>query len=131
MSDNYVQAIKIAEVAPGGMRAVELNGHELVICNCDGSFYAIDRRCGHMNAPLEMGTLEGTILTCAMHCAQFDIATGEALSGPVPVYLGDEIPPPKIEAFLKNVGMLMQHIRMESIGAYKAKVEAGWVLVAL
>jgi hypothetical protein len=23
-----------------------------------------------MNAPLEMGTLDGPILTCAMHCAQ-------------------------------------------------------------
>jgi nitrite reductase/ring-hydroxylating ferredoxin subunit len=49
------------------MKTVEVNGRELVICNCDGSFYAIDRRCAHMNAPLEMGTLDGSILTCAMH----------------------------------------------------------------
>ena len=131
MSDNFVQAIRTAEVAPGGMKAVELNGRELVICNCEGSFYAIDRRCGHMNAPLEMGTLEGTILTCAMHCAQFDVTTGEALSGPVPPYLGNETPPPRTGAFLKNVGMLMQHIRTESIGTYKTKVESDWVLVAL
>jgi len=27
---------------------------EIVICNCGGSFHAVDRRCGHMNAPLEM-----------------------------------------------------------------------------
>jgi nitrite reductase/ring-hydroxylating ferredoxin subunit len=94
-------------------------------------FYAIDRRCGHMNAPLEMGTLEGTILTCAMHCAQFDITTGEALSGPVPPHLGDEIPPPRTSALLKNVGLLMPHIRTESIRTYEAKVESDWVLVAL
>lgn len=131
MSDDFVQVIRTAEVAPGGMKAVEVNGRELVICNCDGAFYAVDRRCGHMNAPLEMGTLEGSILTCAMHCAQFDVTTGEALSGPVPPYLGNETPPPRTGALLKNVGMLMQHIRTESIGTYEAKVESEWVLVAL
>jgi nitrite reductase/ring-hydroxylating ferredoxin subunit len=131
VSDDFVQAIRAAEVTPGGMRAVELKGRELVICNCGGSFYAIDRRCGHMNAPLEMGTLDGSILTCAMHCAQFDVTTGEALSGPVPPYLGNEIPPPRTGAFLKNVGVLMQHIRTESIATHKAKVESDWVWVAL
>ena len=88
MSDNFVQAIQTAEVAPGGMKAVELNGRELVICNCAGSFYALDRRCGHMNAPLEMGTLDGSILTCPMHYAQFDVTTGEALANPVPELSG-------------------------------------------
>jgi nitrite reductase/ring-hydroxylating ferredoxin subunit len=131
LSDTFVQAIRTAEVAPGGMKAVALNGHELVICNCAGSFYAIDRRCGHMNSPLEVGTLEGTVLTCAMHCAQFDVTTGEALAGPVPAWRGNETPPPRTASFLKNVGELMQHIRTESIGTYKAKVESEWVLVAL
>jgi nitrite reductase/ring-hydroxylating ferredoxin subunit len=131
LSDTFVQAIRTDEVAPGGMKAVVLNGREIVICNCAGSFYAIDRRCGHMNAPLEMGTLEGTILTCAMHCAQFDITTGEALAGRVPAWLGNETLPPRTGAFLKNVDMLMDHVRTESIGTLKAKVESGWVLVGL
>jgi nitrite reductase/ring-hydroxylating ferredoxin subunit len=131
LSDNFVQAIQTADIAPGGMKAIEISGHELVICNCSGSFYAIDRRCGHMNAPLEVGTLDGSILTCAMHCAQFDVTTGEALAGYVPTYLGNETLPPRTEAFLKNVGMLMQHVRTESIGSYTTKIESGWVLVAL
>lgn len=131
MSDNFVQAIKAAEVAPGGMKAVEIGGRELVICNCGGNFYAIDRRCGHMNAPLEMGTLEGSILTCAMHCAQFDVTTGEALSGPVPPHLANEIQGPRTGALLRNVGMLMQQIRTESICTHKVKVESEWVLVAV
>ena len=131
MSDNFVQAIQTADVAPGGMKAVEIGGREIVICNCEGSFYAIDRRCGHMNAPLDKGTLDGSILTCALHCAQFDVTTGEVLSGPVPTYLGNETPPPRTEMFLKNTSLLMQHIRTESIGTYKTKIESGWVLVAL
>jgi nitrite reductase/ring-hydroxylating ferredoxin subunit len=84
-----------------------------------------------MNAPLEMGTLEGSILTCAMHCARFDVATGETLAGPVPPYLGTEPVPPRLGGFLQNVGMLMQHIRTESIHDYPVKVEAGWVWVEL
>ena len=131
LNDNFVQAIRAAEVSPGGMKAVELNGREIVICNWGGSFYAIDRRCGHMNAPLEMGTLDGDIVTCAMHCAQFDITTGEALSGPVPGYLGNEPLPPGIAAFLKNVDILMQGVRTRSIGTFKVKVESEWVCVEL
>jgi nitrite reductase/ring-hydroxylating ferredoxin subunit len=131
LSDNFVQAIPTSEIAPGGMKAVELNGHELIICNSDGKFYAVNRRCGHMNAALEMGTLDGTIITCPMHCAQFDIITGEALSRPVPAFLGNEILPPVTKAYFKNIGMLMKYIRTESIATYKTKVEAGWVFVAL
>jgi len=127
----YVQAVRTADILPGGMRAVELDGRELVICNVDGTFYAITRRCGHMSAPLEMGTLDGTILTCAMHCAQFDVVTGAALSGPVPVDLGAEAPPPRLAGYLRNVGMLMQHIRTESRAVYPAKVDGDWVLVSL
>jgi hypothetical protein len=64
MSDKYISAVKEDEVAPGGMKAVELDGKEVIICNYDGKYFAIQRRCGHMNAPLNMGTLDGKYLTC-------------------------------------------------------------------
>ncbi len=131
MSEPFIQAIQTTEIAPGGMKAIELDGHEIVICNCAGTFYALDRRCGHMNAPFEMGTLDGVILTCAMHGSQFDITTGEALSGPVPTYLGGETAPPRTATFLKNTDMLMEHIHTQPIHAYPTKIESGWVLVAL
>ncbi len=130
MSDGFLKAIRTAEVATGGMKAVELDGREVVVCNCAGVFYAIDRRCGHMSAPLEQGTLDGTIVTCAMHCAQFDVTTGEALSGPVPPHLGGETPPPRMAAMLGTVARLMRHIRTERIGTYPTKVEGDWVWVA-
>ncbi len=112
------------------MKAVELDGHEIVICNCGGTYYAIERRCGHMNAPLELGTLDGKIVTCAMHCAQFDVTTGQALSGPVPGDLGNETIPPRVVAFLHQVATLMKYVRTESIRTYETRVEAGWVHVA-
>jgi len=130
LGDKFVRAISSDEIAPGGMKTVEIEGHEIVICNCGGTYHAIERRCGHMNAPLEMGTLDGKFATCAMHCAQFDVTTGEALSGPVPADLGNESVPPRVAAYLQYVDMLMQHVRTESIRTYETKVEAGWVLVA-
>jgi nitrite reductase/ring-hydroxylating ferredoxin subunit len=131
MSEGFIRVINAAEIVPGGMKAVELDGNEIVICNCGGKYYAIQRRCGHMNAPLDMGTLDGIYLTCPMHCAQFDITNGEALSGPVPTDTGLEIPPPFLAGYLQNIGMLMKHVRTESIRTYVTKLEAGWIQIRL
>jgi len=131
MSEKFSKAISAGEIAPGGMKAVELEGNEIVICNSDGKYYAIQRRCGHMNAPLDMGTLDGIYLTCPMHCAQFDITNGEALSGPVPSDIGHEIPPPFLGQYLQNIGMLMKHVHTESIRTYATKLEGGWVQIKL
>lgn len=79
-----MDAADISDIAPGGMIGVVLNGIDLVVCNYAGKFYAVERKCGHAAARLERGALTGYILTCPLHCAQFDITTGEALSGPVP-----------------------------------------------
>jgi len=80
----FVKAAEISDIADGGMKAVNLNGKTIVLCNYEGRFYAVERKCGHAAAYLERGALTGYILTCPLHCAQFDITTGRALSGPVP-----------------------------------------------
>ena len=125
MSDKFVRAIAADEIAPGGMKTVELDGNEIVVCNCGGTYYAVQRRCGHMNAPLELGTLDGTYLTCPMHCAQFDVTSGEAISGPVPPDLGHEALPPRLGAYMQNIGMLMKNVRTQSMRAYRTGLEAG------
>lgn len=79
-----IKALETKEIAPGGMKAVVLGGREIVICNCGGAFYAVERACGHADARLERGALTGWILTCPLHYAQFDVRSGEALSRPVP-----------------------------------------------
>jgi nitrite reductase/ring-hydroxylating ferredoxin subunit len=118
-----VEVAKTGEIAPGGLKAVEANGEEIVLCNDDGKIYAVGRRCGHMNAPLDLGTLEGYILTCPMHHAQFDVTSGEALSGPVPADLGDEPIPEGVGQYLQYVGMLMSHIKTCDIKCYPVKID--------
>jgi nitrite reductase/ring-hydroxylating ferredoxin subunit len=119
----YVEVTKIDNIVSGGMKAYEVQGKEIVLCNYDGKIYAISRRCGHMNAPLEMGTLEGYILTCPMHHVRFDITSGEALSSPVPTNLGDEAIPESIRKYLQYVGMLMSHIKTCDIKTYSVKID--------
>ena len=125
------EVAKIEEIAPGGMKAVEANGKEIVLCNYDGKIYAVSRRCGHMNAPLEMGTLEGYILTCPMHHSQFDITTGEALSGPVPADFGDEPIPQGMMKFLQYLGMLQSKIKTNDLETYPVKVDGNSIKVGL
>jgi len=131
MDKRFIRAIHSDQIAAGGMKAVEIDGLEVVICNAAGTFRAIQRRCGHMNAPLEFGTLDGTIVTCGMHCVQFDVTTGHALCGPVPADLVNESLPPRVAEYLGNVTQQMAHIRTESIRTYETKVEAEWVHIAL
>lgn len=80
----FVSVARAGEILPGGMKAVDRAGKKIVICNLDNTFYALERQCSHQGASLDMGTLDGYILTCPLHYAQFDIRTGEVLNGAVP-----------------------------------------------
>ena len=126
-----IEVAKLDEIVPGGLKAVEVKGEEIVLCNDNGKVYAIGRRCGHMNAPLDLGTLEGYILTCPMHHAQFDITTGEALSGPIPPGLGNEVIPEGLGKYLQYIGMLMSHIRTCGIKTYPVKIEKNSIKLEL
>jgi len=81
---------KVDELTPGQMKWVAVNGDRRVLANVEGRFYAISDVCGHRNAPLSRGKLQGYLIECPLHFAQFDIRTGELVSGPVsmavPVY---------------------------------------------
>jgi len=113
----------VDEILPGGMKAYEIDGKEIVLCNDGGRFYAFDRRCGHMSAPLDMGTVNGYIVTCPLHAVQFDAATGAALSGPVPLY-GGGLPEQKTrENISRWIELLMEHVQTHDIRTYPVKVE--------
>lgn len=80
----WFEACAVDDVAPGGVVYVRSGEREILVCNVDGDLYAVGRRCGHVHAPLERGSLDGPYLTCPVHYVQFDVRTGEALNGPVP-----------------------------------------------
>ncbi|HKM76376.1 MAG TPA: Rieske 2Fe-2S domain-containing protein [Candidatus Bathyarchaeia archaeon] len=121
----FIEVAKTGNLAPGGMKAVEVGGKEVVICNFDGKICALERKCGHMGAPLEMGTLDGSILTCPLHHAQFDITTGEALSGP--------LYPDSTGAIMNNFSRwfakLAPHVKTYDLKTYETQVEGNSIKV--
>jgi nitrite reductase/ring-hydroxylating ferredoxin subunit len=90
MEDGFVAVAQVGDLAPGEMKFVAVERERIVLANVEGSFYALRDVCGHRNAPLSRGTLDGCIIECPLHFAQFDIRTGKYVDGPlaadVPAY---------------------------------------------
>ena len=83
MAGEFVPVAKTTDLLPGQMKWVAVNGERRVLANVEGTFYAISDVCGHRNAPLSRGKLQGYLIECPLHFAQFDVRTGELVSGPV------------------------------------------------
>jgi 3-phenylpropionate/trans-cinnamate dioxygenase ferredoxin component len=75
MSEHRVAAL--SEIAPGTTRRVELAGLSMLLCNVDGSVYAIEDVCTHDGGPLDQGELEGACVVCPRHGATFDVRSGD------------------------------------------------------
>ncbi len=90
MPDGFVPVTRASELSPGAMTWVALDRERVLIANVDGCFYALQDSCGHRQAPLSKGTLEGHVIECPLHFARFDVRTGKLLTGPtaadVPTY---------------------------------------------
>ena len=90
MANEFVAVAKAPELLPGQMKWVVVDGERRVLANVAGTYYAISDVCGHRNAPLSRGKLDGYLIECPLHFAQFDVRTGELVSGPVstpvPIY---------------------------------------------
>jgi 3-phenylpropionate/trans-cinnamate dioxygenase ferredoxin subunit len=90
---------KTGDVAPGTTRKVELDGTPVLLCNVEGTIYAIEDVCTHDGGELDAGELDGCRIMCPRHGAYFDVTTGKALTLPAvlpvttyPVRIeGDEI----------------------------------------
>lgn len=79
-----MEFIKVAEttaLAAGKMMMVTAKGKEILLVNVDGAYYAIANKCTHLGGSLVNGALDGSIVTCPRHHAQFDVRTGQAVTG--------------------------------------------------
>ena len=80
----FVRVASVAEIEPGGVKRVEVDGEPIAIVNLDGEFYAIGDTCTHEEASLSEGWVdaEEETIECPLHGSQFKIKTGEVLSLP-------------------------------------------------
>lgn len=85
MNARSITFAKRADIKPGELALFEVAGRRIAVANADGRFFAIDDTCTHEQCSLaEEGTLDGTVVTCGCHGAQFDVTTGAVLAPPAP-----------------------------------------------
>jgi 3-phenylpropionate/trans-cinnamate dioxygenase ferredoxin subunit len=87
MSGDEAPVARASDIALGATKRVVVDGVEVLLCNVDGNFYAIEDVCTHDGGALDQGELEGERIRCPRHGAYFDVRTGDALTLPaiVPV----------------------------------------------
>jgi nitrite reductase/ring-hydroxylating ferredoxin subunit len=132
-NERYVEVAKVNELTSGKMKRVEVEGKEIVLSNVDGKYYAMDNRCGHMNALLSMGNISNdNLITCPFHGARFDVTNGKKVKEPVLTPSQEMEPLPKTwQQFFEYVGQLMSHIKTYDQKVYETKIEGDSIKIKL
>jgi len=86
-----------AELPPGEMQLVEVDGRKIGVFNCSGELYAIEDRCSHDDGPLAEGEFDSDACTveCPRHGSLFDLTTGRPKT--LPAYVPVQTFPVTIE----------------------------------
>jgi 3-phenylpropionate/trans-cinnamate dioxygenase ferredoxin component len=87
----------LAELEPGTVRRVEVDGVPVAVVRIGDEVYAIGDVCSHANVSLSEGEVwaDERELECPKHGSTFDLKTGEPVTlpatQPVPVYSVDVV----------------------------------------
>ncbi len=110
---NFIEVAKISELTTGKMKKVEIQDNEILLANVNGTIYAVDDRCGHMNVSLSAGELHGKLIICPLHKAKFDITTGK------------NIEEPHLPGIIKKTGMgkLMGKVKTHNLHIYEVQID--------
>jgi nitrite reductase/ring-hydroxylating ferredoxin subunit len=132
-AEEYVEVAKTNEIPKRQMKHVEINEKEILIANIDGKFYALNDRCGHMNALLSMGNLANdNTVTCPFHGARFDIITGKKVKEPILTPSQEMEPLPKTwQKYMEYAGQLMAHIKTYDQEIYEIKIEGDSIKIKI
>ena len=76
--DDFVRVFPLDEVAPGTARLATVGGYDVGVFNVDGTIYAIDNVCPHVDGPLHGGKVNPTTCTvmCPLHGREFSLIDG-------------------------------------------------------
>ena len=78
----YTYVSDISDIEVGHSISVNVEGKKILICNTDEGFFAVEDMCTHALIPLCGGLIQGTIISCPLHGAVFDLKTGEVMAPP-------------------------------------------------
>jgi nitrite reductase/ring-hydroxylating ferredoxin subunit len=66
----------LADLQPGQMKLLGLNGERVLAYNIDGTYYATSEECTHVGGPLSEGELKGDEVICPWHYSCFRVTDG-------------------------------------------------------
>jgi nitrite reductase/ring-hydroxylating ferredoxin subunit len=67
----------LSDLVDGQARSFpDIGPHGVVVCRIAGTLCAVEDNCSHRDAKLSDGRLRGSLLTCPVHGAQFDVRDG-------------------------------------------------------
>ncbi|MEX1254262.1 MAG: Rieske 2Fe-2S domain-containing protein [Dehalococcoidia bacterium] len=117
----FVSVCKSDELPEGEVRQLKARGKEVAVGRVvGGQLFALGGRCSHLFARLGKGTLNGTLLECPWHGAQFDVTDGCVAKWAQRPAILKLIYDATLPAFMKR-----------NVPTYEVKEEGGEVLVAV
>lgn len=86
MSDDLVDLGDLSDLRDGQTRVFpDVGPYGIVVCRVAGTLHAVEDNCSHRDAKLSEGRVRGTLITCPLHGAQFDVRTGQHQGPPATV----------------------------------------------
>ncbi len=76
MADEFHRLFPAEELAKNTSQPVEVEGHNILVCNANGEFYAIENQCTHQASKLEGGRIRNCFISCPLHGVRFDLRDG-------------------------------------------------------
>ena len=81
-SEEYIQVVDTTDIELNHSVSVNVNGKNILICNTEEGFFAVQDMCTHALIPLCGGLIQGTLISCPLHGAVFNLKTGEVMAPP-------------------------------------------------
>jgi Fe-S cluster biogenesis protein NfuA/nitrite reductase/ring-hydroxylating ferredoxin subunit len=78
----WVLATRLGEIPEGGVLALELEGHSLLLSRLGTSVSCFENACAHLGMPLDGGEICDAVITCPHHGFRFALESGECLTVP-------------------------------------------------
>ncbi len=78
MASTKIQ-VKKADLKEGKPVGLDVNGKKVMLVLFGGKPYAINSVCSHRGGPLEKGAMNGNVVTCPWHSAQYNVENGNVI----------------------------------------------------